>query len=134
MIEFCISFFIEKYSKFIDNIRSGNFIDTFCQKYWQIPKKSPPHPLHGILLHWLYFTLPYFFFLCWSPSLYLCMVFDSISSNIGEVLSINSSANVLLLFFLIGIHSMEGWTTTTRYGVTRKEAQKRITGYISVSV
>ena len=95
MIEFCISFFIEKYSKFIDSIRSGNFIDTFCQKYWQITKKSSPHPLHGILLLWLYFTLPYFFFLGWSPSLYLCMVFDSISSNIGEVLSINPSVNVV---------------------------------------
>ena len=29
-------------------------------------------------------------------------------------------------FFLIGIHSMQGWTATTRYGVTRKEAQKRL--------
>ena len=27
-------------------------------------------------------------------------------------------------FFLIGIHSMQGWTAT-RHGVTRKEAQKR---------
>ena len=25
--------------------------------------------------------------------------------------------------FLIGIHSMQGWTATTRLGVTRKEAQ-----------
>ena len=31
-----------------------------------------------------------------------------------------------LIFFLIGIHSMQGWTTTTRHGVTRKEAQKRL--------
>ena len=30
MIEICISFFI-KYSKFTDNIGSGNFTDTFCQ-------------------------------------------------------------------------------------------------------
>ena len=28
-------------------------------------------------------------------------------------------------FFLIGIHSMQGLTATTRHGVTRKEAQKR---------
>ena len=27
-------------------------------------------------------------------------------------------------FFLIGIHPMQGWTATTRHGVTRKEAQK----------
>ena len=34
----------------------------------------------------------YFFFLYWSPSLSLCTVFDTISSNIDEVLSINPSA------------------------------------------
>ena len=39
------------------------------------------------LLH----SVSYFFFLCWSPSAF-CMVFDSISSNIDEVLSINPSA------------------------------------------
>ena len=27
-------------------------------------------------------------------------------------------------FFLIGIHSMQGWTTSTKHGVTREEAQK----------
>ena len=35
----------------------------------------------------------------------------------------------LVIFFLIGVHSMQGWTATTRHGVTRKEAQKKITGY-----
>ena len=44
------------------------------------------------LLH----SVSYFFFLYWSPSLYFCSVFDSISSNIDEVLSINSSANVFV--------------------------------------
>ena len=29
-----------------------------------------------------------------------------------------------ILFFLIGIHPMQGWTDTTRHGVTRKKAQK----------
>ena len=29
-------------------------------------------------------------------------------------------------FFLIGIHSMLGWTATTRHEVTKKEAQKRL--------
>ena len=38
-MEFCISFFITKYSKFTGNIRSGIFTDTFCQKYQQFPKK-----------------------------------------------------------------------------------------------
>ena len=43
------------------------------------------------LLH----SLSYFFFLYRSPSA-LCTVFDSISSNIDEVLSINPSANVFV--------------------------------------
>ena len=44
------------------------------------------------LLH----SASYFFFLYRSPSSTLCTVFDSISSNIDEVLSINPSANVLV--------------------------------------
>ena len=47
--------------------------------------------------YWLYFTLPQCLtFLYWSPSLSLCTVFDSISSNLDEVLSINPSANVFV--------------------------------------
>ena len=42
------------------------------------------------LLH----SVSYLFFLYRSPSLSFCTVFDSISSNIDEVLSINPSANV----------------------------------------
>ena len=37
--------------------------------------------------------MSYFFFLYGSPSSSLCTVFDSISSNVDEVLSINPSAN-----------------------------------------
>ena len=44
------------------------------------------------LLH----SVSYFFFLYRSPSSSLCMVFDSISYNIDEVLSINPSANVFV--------------------------------------
>ena len=44
------------------------------------------------LLH----SVSYFFFLYRSPSLSLCMVYDSISSNIDEVLLINQSANVFV--------------------------------------
>ena len=40
--------------------------------------------------------MSYFFFLCTPPSLSLCTVFDSISSNIDEVLSINPFANVFV--------------------------------------
>ena len=42
------------------------------------------------LLH----SVSYFFFLYRSPSSALCTAFDSISSNIDEVLSANPSANV----------------------------------------
>ena len=44
------------------------------------------------LLH----SVPYFFLLYWSPSSSLCTVFDSVSSNIDEVLSTNPSANVFV--------------------------------------
>ena len=45
------------------------------------------------LLH----SVSYFFFLYQSPSLSLCTIFDSVSSNIDEVLSLNSSADVFVL-------------------------------------
>ena len=51
----------------------------------------------------------YFFFLYQSPSLLLCMVFDSISSNIDKVLSINLSANVFV-FGDFNIHHKD-WLT-----------------------
>ena len=44
------------------------------------------------LLH----SVSYFLFLYWSPCLSLWMVFDSISSNIDQVLSINPSANAIV--------------------------------------
>ena len=57
------------------------------------------------LLH----SVSYFFFLYPSPSSSLCTVFDSISSNIDEVLSINSSAN-MFVFEDVNIHHKE-WLT-----------------------
>ena len=56
------------------------------------------------LLH----SVSYFFFLYRSPSA-LCMVFDSISSNIDEVLSINPSANVFV-FGDFNVHHKD-WLT-----------------------
>ena len=44
----------------------------------------------------LHHSVPYFFFLYRSPSSSLCTVFDSISSNRDEILSISPSANVFL--------------------------------------
>ena len=48
-------------------------------------------------LAFLHLAFLHFFFLYRSPSSYLFTVFDSISSNIEEVLSINPSANVFVI-------------------------------------
>ena len=53
--------------------------------------------------------MSYFFFLYRSPSSSLCTVFDSISSNIDEVLSINPSANVFV-FGGFNVHHKD-WLT-----------------------
>ena len=57
----------------------------------------------------LLYSVSYFFFLYRSPSSALCMVFDSISSNIDEVLSINPSANVFV-FGDFNVHHKD-WLT-----------------------
>ena len=57
------------------------------------------------LLH----SVSYFFFLYRSPALALCTVFDSISSNIDEALSINPSANVFV-FGDFNVHHKD-WLT-----------------------
>ena len=97
-----------------DSIDSGNFsVRGYLPLIW---KDSGTH-MHGLVVYvkeglsfaqdlslensvdsYLCFLLAllhsvsYFFFLYWSP-LSLCTVFDSISSNIDEVLSINPSGN-----------------------------------------
>ena len=102
-----------------DSIDSGNF---FVRGYLPLIRKDSGTHMHGLpvsveeglafawdvslenstdfslcfrlaLLHSLF----YFFFLSRSPFSSLCTVFDSILSNIDEVLSINPSANVLSL-------------------------------------
>ena len=57
----------------------------------------------------LLYSVSYFFFLCRSPSSTLCTVFDSISSNIDEVLLINPSANVFV-FGDFNVHHKD-WLT-----------------------
>ena len=64
---------------FAQNLSLENFADSYLC-FWLA------------LLH----SVSCFFFLYQSPSLSLCTVFDSISSNIDEVLSINPSANVFV--------------------------------------
>ena len=61
------------------------------------------------IFDWLYFTVSYFIFLYWSPSLSLCTVSDSISSNIVQALLINPSANVFA-FGDFNIHHNDWFT------------------------
>ena len=104
-----------------DSIGSGNFS---VRDYLPLMRKDSNTHMHGLALtvygkeglpfardlslensadFYLCFRLDllhsvfYFFFLYRSPSSSLCKVFDSISSNIDEVLSINPSANVFVL-------------------------------------
>ena len=101
-----------------DSIDSGNFS---VRVYLPLIQKNSSTHMHcvtvyvkeGLLFSWvlslknsanshlcfwlaLHHSLSYFYFLYWSPSLSLGTVFDSISSNIDEVLSINLSANVFV--------------------------------------
>ena len=46
--------------------------------------------------------------------------------NVYYKLQTNFSMLRWLTLFLIGIHSMQGWTATTSHGVTRKWSIKRL--------
>ena len=98
-----------------DSIDSGNFS---VRGYLTLIRKDSGTHMHGLAVYvkglpfaWdlslensadsyicfrlaLLHSVSYFFLLYQSPSSALCTVFDSISSNIDEVLSINPSANV----------------------------------------
>ena len=101
-----------------DSIDSGNFS---VRGYLPLIQKDSSTHMHGLAVYvkeglpfawdlslenfgdsYLCFRLAildsvsYFFFLYRLPSSSLCTVFDSISSNIDEVLSINPSANVFV--------------------------------------
>ena len=114
-----------------DSIDSGNFS---VRGYLPLIRKDSSTHMHGPTVYvkegllfahnlslensadsYLYFRLAllhsvsYFFFLYQSPSSSLCTVFDSISSNIDEVLSINPSANVFV-FGDFNVHHKD-WLT-----------------------
>ena len=105
-------------AKLDDSIYSGNF---YVRGYIPLIRKDSNTHMHGLAVHvkggipfprdlslgnsadcYLCFQLvllhsvSYFFFLYQSPSSSLFTVFDSISSNIEEVLSVNPSANVFV--------------------------------------
>ena len=114
-----------------DSIDSGNFS---VRGYLPLIRKDSSTHMHGLAVYvkeglpfardfslensadsYLCFRLAllhsvsYFFFLYQSPSSALCTVFDSISSNIDEVLSINPSANVFV-FGDFNVHQKD-WLT-----------------------
>ena len=114
-----------------DSIDSGNFS---VRGYLHLIRKDSTTHMHGLAVYvkeglpfardlslensadsYLCFRLAllhsvsYFFFLYQSPSLSLCMVFDSISSNMDKVLSINPSANVFV-FGDFNVHHKD-WLT-----------------------
>ena len=105
-------------TKLDDSIDSGNFS---VRGYLPLIRKDSGSHMHGLAVYVkeglpfaqdlslensadsylcsrlaLLHSVPYFFFLCQSPSSSLGTVFNSISSSIDEVLSINPSANVFV--------------------------------------
>ena len=101
-----------------DSINSGNFS---VRGYLPVIRKDTETHMHGLAVYMkeglpfardlslensadsylcfrlaLLHSVSYFFFLYRSPSSALCTVFDSISSNIDEILSINLSVNVFV--------------------------------------
>ena len=112
-----------------DSIDPGNFS---VRGYFPLIRKDPLTHMHGLAIYVkegspfaqdlslensadsyicfqlaLLHSVSYFFFLYQAPSLLLCIIFDSISSNIDEVLSINPSANVFV-FGDFNVHHRTG--------------------------
>ena len=114
-----------------DSIDSGNF---FGRGYFPLIQKDSSTHMHGLAVYVkeglpfardlslensadsylcfrlaLFHSVSYFFFLYRSLSLSSCMVFNSISSIIDEVLSVNPSANVFV-FGEFNVHHKD-WLT-----------------------
>ena len=86
-----------------DSIDSGNFS---VRGYLPLESSAGSYLCFRMaLLH----SVSYFFFLYRSPPPSLCMAFDSIPSNIDEVLSINPSTNVFI-FGDFNVHHKD-WLT-----------------------
>ena len=116
MFEFCESFLESNFPDLDDSTEPVNF---FVRAYLPLIQRDSTTHMHDLAVYvkegplfardlslenfadsYLCFRLAllhsvsYFFFLYRSSSSSLCTVFDSISSNIDEVLSISPSANV----------------------------------------
>ena len=79
---------------------------SFCMRLISIENSADSYLCFRLAL---FHSVSYFFFLYQSLSLLLCKVFDSVSSNINDVLSINPSAHVFV-FGDFNIHHKD-WLT-----------------------
>ena len=97
----CVDFSVKGYLTFIRKDPATHihglavYVKEALPFAWGISLESSADSYLCFRLNLLH-SVSYFFFLCRSPSLYLCSVFNVISSNIDEVLSINPSANVFV--------------------------------------
>ena len=84
---------------------------SYCEERTSFCMRLTSRKLYGFLLMFLtgFILLSYFFFLYQSPSLCFCTVFDSTSSNIDKVFSINPTADVSV-FRDFNVHH-EDWLT-----------------------
>ena len=99
-IDYC-NFSLRGYLSFIrqDSITHMHGLAVYVKQgllfAWDLFLKSSADPYLCSQLALLH-SVSYFFFLYQSPSLLLCMVFDSILCNIDEVLSMNPSASAFV--------------------------------------
>ena len=92
------SFLVSNYLLLIrkDSITHNAWSCSLCERRTSFYMERISRKLGGFLLMLaLLYSVSYFFFLYQSPLL-LCMVFDSVSSNIDQVLFINPSATVFV--------------------------------------
>ena len=127
------------YGKSIQSVKvaciSTNTSKATLSPYTQIPKISQYHSFefhHDHMIMWRYFGIEegkrwnYTNF-SFMPNITVVLPFSSTTSSSleGEAMS-KKRTDDRTFFFLIGIHSMQGWTATMRHRVPRKEAQKRL--------
>ena len=96
---------------------------NFCDSHWELICCNKWHSgtleitsRDLTLLH----SVSYFFFLYWSPSSLLCTVFDSISSNVYQILLLNPSANVFF-FGDFNVHHKDWLTYSGGTGKTGEQ-------------
>ena len=135
--------FLESKSPHIFSLCETNFNDSFDSSNFSLRSYLPLIPgdyvthMHGLALYMkegLPFAQDFFlknsqdsylfptgftslsvllFFLFWSPSSYLCTIFDAISSKIDQVLLIKPSVNVFL-FHDFNVYHKDGLTYSAR--------------------